>query len=158
MLVILLVLAPLRAQVAFCLNFAQKELTVNAKVFHIKVFKEKFTLQGKYLNCQGSVDTQIDLTQMDPSSGKAFMKAIVIDSVNVNIAVNYLAHKPTTMLAVESFAFLATAIACLVSNCRIHTSTQMATQTAVSGEVHLSVSLAEVFLALFRSARSGSTI
>lgn len=148
----LLVLAPLRAKVAFCLNFAQKELHVRLKIFHIPFFSEKFTLHGKYLNCQGSVDTKINLPEIDTNSSKFYLKAIVVDSVNVTFATNYLAQSPKTMVALECFVGVATTVACAISNCKIHTSTQMANATAVFGEVRLSVSLCEVFIALIRDA------
>lgn len=148
----LLVLAPLRAKVAFCLDFAQKQLFVRVKIFHIPFFGEKFTLQGKYLNCQGSVDTQINLPEMDTKSGKIYLKAIVVDSVNVTFSTNYLAQSPQTMVALESFVGVATTVACALSNCKIHTSTQMSSSTAVFGEVRLSVSLCEVLIAIIRDA------
>jgi len=150
----LLILAPLRARVAFCLNFAQKELTVRIKIFHITFFNEKFTLQGQYLNCEGSVDTEINLPELDTNSSKFYLKAIVVDSVNVTFATNYLAQNPKTMVILEGFVKVATTIACAISNCKIHTSTQMSSATAVFGEVRLSVSLFEVFTALIRDALS----
>ena len=152
MIIVLLVCTPLRVRVGICLNFHEKTLFVRVKVFLITFFKETFTLDGKYLNCQGTVETKVDLTQMDTTSGKYLVKAIVFDSANVTFATNYLAHSPTTMVALEGFVCVATNIACAISNTNVHTSTQMAPQTAVFAEIRLSVSLADVLLALIRGA------
>lgn len=154
MVIALFTLAPLRARVAFCLNFAKKELTVRLKIFHITLFNEKFTLQGQYLNCEGSVDTEINLPELDTNSSKFYLKAIVVDSVNVTFATNYIAQSPKTMVLLELFVNISTTVACAISNCKIHTSTQMSNQTAVFGEVRLSVSLFEVLTALVRDAVS----
>ena len=152
MFVALLVLMPLRVRAAFCLNFAQKTLHVKVKLFFVTFFSEKFVLDGAHLDCQGSVDTEIDLTEMETGSGKHYLKAIVMDSVNVTLATNYLAHAPTTMVALEGAVGVATTVACAVTNCRIHVSTQMANQTAVFGEVRLNVTLLAVFVAMIREA------
>ncbi|MCM1289982.1 MAG: hypothetical protein NC132_04715 [Corallococcus sp.] len=151
MFIAVLVMAPLRARVAFCLNFAQKVLIVRLKIFHITFFNEKFTLNGKYLNCQGSVDTKINLPEIDPKGGKFYLKAVVVDSVNVTVATNYIVQSPQTMVILEGLVFMSTTVACALSNCKIHVATQMANSTAIYGEARMSVSLAGVFLAMFRS-------
>ena len=152
MFITLLVWLPLQVKAAFCLNLSEKHLLVQVNVFFVPFFKEKFTLDGLRINCQGSVDTEINLPDVDPKGGKFYMQAIVVDSVNLTFAVNYLEHSPNLMVALESLVFGATTLACLLTHCRIHTSTQFSKQTAVFGEVRLSVTLADVFIALVRSA------
>ena len=152
MLIVLLVCTPLRVRAAFCLNLTEKTLSTRVKVFLLTLFKEQFTVDGKYIRCQGSVDTQVDWTQMDTKQGQYLIKAVVVDSVNLTFAVNYLQCNPFVMVALESFVGVSTAVATAVTNCRVRTSTQMANQTAIFGEIRLSVSLADVFLALARAS------
>ena len=153
MLIALLVLLPMRARVSFCLNLAEKVLTVRVKIFLITFFREKFTLDGLYLQCEGSVDTRVDIMQTDPSGSKYYLKAVVVDSVNVTLQTNYMAHSPFVMVALEGFVATATTVACAVSNSRICVTTQYGTQTAIFGEIRLSVTLAGVIIALLRAAR-----
>lgn len=150
MLIAVLALAPLRISAAFRFDLSDKSLHVSVALFWVPVFREDFTLQGKYLVCKGSVDTYLDVFTMDKESGVNLAKALVVDSVNVTFAPDYSKMTPFAMLAVEAFCMLTTAVACASTNCRVRSDTRFSLENAIFGEVVVSVSLAEILLVLFK--------
>ncbi len=152
MLVALLTLVPIRARVNLYVDLKKKVLFVYVNVFFIWIFKEKFTLQGKYLQCRGTIDSDVDLFDVDSESGKNIVSAIVFDSVNINFAVNYAVASPYVMVGLESVVCAVTAVVCAISNCNVHVSTQYSPCNAVLGEVRISVSIAELLCALVKNS------
>lgn len=150
MLVAFLALLPLRVAISFRMDFNQNCLYANASLFWLPLFKEKFSLQGRYLVCEGTVATEIDLLQLDTKKGSSVLKAVVFDSVNLTFALDYTKCSPLTMLFVEGAACAATAVACATVNCRVGTSTCFSTANSLFGEAVVSVTLAEMLIALAR--------
>lgn len=152
MLVMFLSLLPLRIAVSFRLDLSQKCAFARASVFYLPIFNEKAELQGRYLVCSGTVDTQIDVFQMDGQQGVNIAKALVFDSVNVTFALNFCKRSPFVMPAVEFVSFAATALGCACSHCRVHTDTCFSVEDSVFGEVVVSVSLAEILLVILKES------
>ena len=150
MLVAFLCLVPLRIAVAFRLDLDKKCLYARLTLFWVPIFKEKFEILGKYLVCTGTVETNLDLTTLNAKAGAGLTKAIVVDSVNVTFALDYTKTNPLVMPALETVLFVATNVACRFSHCRVRTSSAFSLANAVFGEVVLSVTLAEILLALLK--------
>lgn len=151
MLVAFLCLVPLRVAVAFRLDLTKKRLYVRATLWWIPVFKENFTVVGKYLVCKGTVESNLDLTTLN-GSGINLAKAVVVDSVNVTAAVDY-SKSPAAMPAVEAILAAATGAACAFTNCRVHANNRFSLENSVFGEVVASTTLAEIILALLKGIK-----
>lgn len=152
MLVMFLSLVPLRIAVSFRLDFAKKCAFARASVFYLPVLSEKAELNGRYLVCSGTVDTEIDVFQMDGQQGINVAKALVFDSVNVTFAFNFCKRSPLVMPVTEFVSFAAAAIGCACSHCRVHTDTCFSVDDCVFGEVVVSVSLAEILIVILKES------
>ena len=152
MLIMLLCLAPLKIAVKLRLDLSQKRLFAEVRVFFVRVFKEKFLFEGRNLVCSGTVNTQIDVFQMDGKQGVNLAKALVFDSVNVRLAVDFCKYSPFAMVCLESVCYATTAVACAFSHCKVHTSTCLSQANCVFANVVVSVSLAEIILALIKDS------
>lgn len=152
MLVALLALVPLPIAVSFRVDLASKHIFVHARVFGVRVFREEIYLCGRYLVCSGSVNTVLDVFTVDGKSGVNLAKALVFDSVNITAALNYTSCSPFIMPVLDGVFYAATAISCAFSNCRVRTSTCFSLTNSIFGEIKLSVSLAEILLALIKES------
>lgn len=152
MIVFLLSLTPLRIAVAFRLDVDEKSVRIEGTVFWIPVIKENFSLHGKYLHCEGTVNAEVNLFSVDGRSGVDVAKAVVVDSLNVTAAVDYSKYGAMTLPAVETLLCLSTAVACACSHCKIHASTCFSLENAVFGEVVVSVSLADVLAVMLKDS------
>lgn len=148
MLVLLLCLVPLRIAINFRLDLLQKYLFVKVNVFFLPVFKEKLQFVGRNLVCSGTVDTEIDIFQMDGKQGINLVKALVFDSVNLTFAIDFCRYSPFAMLCIESICSATTAVACAFSHCKIHTDTCLSQVNSVFGNVVVSVSLMKIIAVL----------
>ena len=77
MMLAMLVLLPLSVTVNFTADITQKTLFVQVRLFGIKVFEEKFLLDGSYLVCRGSVNVQLDVFSLRGDTGKGVAKAVL---------------------------------------------------------------------------------
>lgn len=74
MMLAMLVLLPLSVTVNFTADITQKTLFVQVRLFGIKVFEEKFLLDGRYLVCRGSVNVQLDVFRCVATRAKALQR------------------------------------------------------------------------------------
>ncbi len=150
MLILFLVLVPLRIGISFRIDLTSKRLKVRLTVFGLPLFKENFTVSGKYLVCDGTVETKIDLLSVDGKSGVNLAKALVFEKVNLVFAVDYTKISPFTMLALEGACGTLTTVACALSNCQVRTQTGFSLDNAVYGDVSVTVTLADIFIVLIK--------
>ena len=121
LLFLLLFFAPMRFCVDVKLFLQDLSATVRVKTLAIKVFDEAFQLKGRYLNCDGTVTTDVDLTKIDKQTGIDFVKCITIDKICVTLSNNLLGVSMTAMLVENVLAALATATLCNLSHCQFYT-------------------------------------
>lgn len=147
MLVLTLCLVPLRISVHFFLD-EKKRLFLRVKLFFLPVMEEKLVLWGRYLQCNGTVDERVDLA----AGGTNFdiFGAITWQKVRVVFATNY-AESPIVGV-VQMAAICATRLFCVANaNCKMAIFTTFALKNTVCGNVVVSVTLAEIFVALAKS-------
>lgn len=148
MMLAMLVLLPLSVTVNFTADITQKTLFVQVRLFGIKVFEEKFLLDGRYLVCRGSVNVQLDVFSLRGDTGKGVANAVHVDSVQLCFAVDFCRYSVFVLPITDVLCAVGTALACGFSHCKIHTQTCFSPQNAVFGRVRLTVSLAEVLAVL----------
>lgn len=147
MLVLTLCLVPLRISVRFLLD-ENKRLFLKVKLFFLSVMEEKLVLSGRYLHCCGTVDERVDL-----ASGGANLDifgAITLQKISVVFATNY-ATSPIVGVAQMSAIFVARLLCVANTNCKVAIFTTFALKNTVRGQVIISVTLAEIFVALAKS-------
>lgn len=119
LLFILLIFAPFKVKFNMQIYFQQLRANVQAKAYVFTVFKESFQLKGKYLLCDGTIQTSLDVTQIDRESGKDLLKCLTFDSFFVSLQNNLSIVSSKTILAENTIAAIATNLACKLSNCQI---------------------------------------
>ena len=117
---VLLFFAPIRFGVRAVVYLHNLSASVTVRSLTVKIFEEDFVLNGRVLQCEGSISTDIDLMQIDKQTGIDFLKCITVDKVAVSLANNVLGV-PITVLLVEN-ALVAALIAtfCNVSHCQFY--------------------------------------
>lgn len=121
LLFVLLLFAPMRFRVDVRLVLQELAATVTVKTSSIKVFDETLTLNGRNLQCKGTVSTDVDLTTMDKQSGIEFLKCITIEKFCVSLANNMLNVSMLGMLVQNVLSAVATATLCSLSHCQFYT-------------------------------------
>lgn len=116
----LLFFAPIRFRVSVRINYAQLSLEISVKTSAIRVFDETLTFAGRYLHCEGTVSTDVDLTQMNRQTGVDLLKCITIDKVAVSLANNVLGVAVTTVLFENVLSALAMSTLCNISHCQLY--------------------------------------
>ena len=117
----LLIFAPIRFRVNVAVypqNFLAK---VQVRTAAIKVFDEKLQVNGRYLHCEGTVSTDVDLVKMDKKTGIDFVKCITFDRVCVSLRNNLLGVSIFAMLIENVFSAIAMATLCNISHCQLYT-------------------------------------
>lgn len=151
LLFLLLFFAPMR----FCVDvviFPQNlSATVRVKTSSVLVFDEAFRLNGRYLNCDGSVSTDVDLTKIDKQAGIDLVKCVAIDKICVTFSNNMLGVSVTAMLVQNVLAALVTATWCNVSHCQFYTRVAATLQqSSTCVQTVVTTSVAELSFCLLR--------
>lgn len=151
LLFILLVFMPIRLNVLAEVYFSRLSANIRVKAFGIKVFNETISLKGKMLECSGTVETQIDLTQMEESKGKGLLQCVTFDSLYVCFQ-NNLSTVSTQIILAENFiSAIATGIACGISNCQIASSVYACVgESKVCAQITASFNVAELSFCLLK--------
>ena len=151
LLFVLLFFAPFRFRIDVVVYLQHLAATVRVKSTVIKVFDEKIALRGRYLHCEGTVLTDVDLTKMDKQTGIDFLQCITIDKICVSIANNMLGVSIFTMLIENVLAALTTATLCNLSHCQFYTQVVGTfEQSSTHVQVVASTSVAELSFCLLK--------
>ena len=116
----LLFFAPIRFRVSAVVYPQHLAVKLQVRSSKIKLFDEAFALSGRYLHCEGTVTTDVDLTKIDKQTGIDFLKCITIDKVCVTLANNLLGVSTSAMLAENVLAAAAIATLCNLSHCQLY--------------------------------------
>ena len=121
LLFVLLFFAPIRFRVNAVVYVQHLMAKVQVRSSSIKLFDETFELIGRYLHCEGTVSTDVDLTTVNRQAGIDFLKCITIDKVCVTLANNLLGVSTSAILAENVVAAIAMATLCNISHCQLYT-------------------------------------
>ena len=148
---LLLFFTPIRLRLNIVAYLQQLTAHVRVKGVLFKVFDETFALTGRYLHCEGTVSTDVDLTKMDRQTGIDFLKCITIDKVYVTLANNLLGVSMLAMLVENVVSAVAMATLCNLSHCQFHTQVVGTfDESSISAGVVVSVSVAELSFCLIK--------
>ena len=151
LLFVLLFFAPMRFRVDVVVYLQRLAATIRAKTAAIKVFDETIELQGRYLHCEGTVATDVDLTKMDKQTGIDLMKCITVDKICVSLRNNMLGVSMLAMLVENVLAALAMATLCNLSHCQFYTQVVgTLNESSTHVEVVANTSVAELSFCLLK--------
>ena len=151
LLFVLLFFAPMRFRVDVVVYPQRLSATVTARTLKIKVFDETITLAGRYLHCDGTVSTDIDIAKMDKQTGIDFLKCITIDKICVSLANNLLGVSMLALLAENVLSAIAMATLCRLSHCQFYTQVVGTFEkSSTHVEVVASTSVAELSFCLLK--------
>ena len=118
---LLLFFAPMRFRVDVFVYLQRLTATLQVRTSAVKIFDETVEVQGRYLHCDGTVSTDVDLTQMDKQTGVDLMKCITVDKVCVALRNNLFGVSTLTMMVENTLAAIAMATLCNLSHCQFYT-------------------------------------
>ena len=117
---VLLFFAPIRLGIRAVVHIQNLSANVTVRGAVLKIFNEDFELCGKTLHCEGSISTDVDLTQVDKQTGVDFIKCITVDKIAVSLANNVLDVPTTVLLAEKTIMAIIAATFCNVSHCQFY--------------------------------------
>ena len=151
LLFVLLFFAPLRFRVNVVAYLQHLAATVQVKGGVIKVFDESLRLKGRYLVCDGTVSTEVDLSKMDKQTGIEFLKCITVDKVCVSLVNNLLSVSMLAMLVENVLSAIAMTTLCNLSHCQLYTRVAATfDESHVHAEVLATTSVAELSFCLLK--------
>ena len=151
LLFVLLFFAPIRFRVNVVAYLQHLLARVQVRSSAIKIFDETFELRGRYLHCDGTLSTDVDLTTMDKQTGIDFLKCITIDKVSVSLVNNMLKVSMLAVLIENVLSALATATLCNLSHCQLYTQVVGTFEESnVHAEVVITTSVAELSFCLLK--------
>lgn len=118
-----LIFAPIRLSIDACAYLQDLAATFGVRVgtLQVKVFNEQVSLRGKYLHCEGTVDTDVDLTTVDREGSVDLMKCITVDKLCVSLQNNVLNVSTFYIAMQNALAALVTATLCNLYHCQFYT-------------------------------------
>ena len=136
-----------RADLFFYLQRLSAALTVN--IGTLTVFDENVALNGKYLQCKGTVTTEVDLTKFDRQGGIDLMKCITVDKLCVSLQNNILNVSMLSVATQNAIVALITASLCSMYHCQFYSQiVGTLNDSGVKMQVAASTSVAELSFCL----------
>ncbi|MCH5160155.1 MAG: hypothetical protein J1F66_04835 [Clostridiales bacterium] len=151
LLFVLMFFAPIRFRVNVVAYLQSLSAAVQVRSLAIKFFDETLELNGQYLHCEGTVSTNVDLSEMDKKTGIDFFKCITIDKVCVSLANNMLGVAMPVIIIENVLSAIAMATLCNLSHCQLYTQViGTFEQSHVNVETVITTSVAELSFCLLR--------
>ena len=116
-----LAFAPIRFSVDAFAYLQDLSATFNVRIGVLKVFNERVNLRGKYLHCEGTVTTDVDISTVDRKSSIDLMKCITIDKLCVSLQNNVLNVSAFYIAMENALMALVTATFCNLYHCQLYT-------------------------------------
>jgi len=120
LLFLLLIFAPFRVRVNARFLFRNFTASVKGYVYAIPFFNETFELNGKYLTCRGTVDTDVDVTQIDRQSGADVLQSVTVNRICVSVRNNILSVSPIVIAFENTLSYIASEIGCRSTHCQLY--------------------------------------
>lgn len=151
LLFILLIFMPIRINVLAEAHYSRPSVNIRVKAFGIKVFDETISLQGKELECNGTVETRLNFAQIDGDKGKGLLKCVTFDSFYICFQNNLSTISTQIILAENIICAIATRIACGVSHCQIASNVYACVgESKVCAQITASFNVAELSFCLLK--------
>ena len=116
---LLLIFAPIRVVLDAQVYPKRFSAEVQAKACRVTVFNEQIALKGKYLVCDGTVQTKINITQIDRKNGIDLLKCLTFDRVFVSLQNNLSFVSSKIIVAENALTAIATSLACGFTHCQV---------------------------------------
>lgn len=151
LLFVLLMFAPIRFRVDLDLYLQRLCADIKAKVGVLTVFNEQISLVGKYLHCEGTVSTDVDLQSVDRQNGIDLLQCITIDKMCFALYNNILSVSPFYFAIENAVVALATATLCNLYHCQFYTQVLgTVEESKIRAQVVASTSVAELSFCLVK--------
>ena len=151
LLFLLLIFAPFRVNLYAQIYLQRRTAKVQAKVCFLTVFDEEFVLKGKYLVCDGTVQTNIDIAQIDRKNGIDLLKCLTFDKVFVSLQNNLSVVSSKMILAENALTAIITNLACGFTHCQVASEVVACTcESRVCSQIAVSTSVAELSFCLLK--------
>lgn len=148
---VMLIFAPIRLRIDVFLYLHKLSATIWAKSMAVRVFDENISLQGKYLHCEGTVATDVDLSKVNKKNGIDLMKCITVDKLCVSLQNNIISVSTFALALQNAVAALATATLCNLFHCQFYTQiVGCMDESKVHAEVVASANVAELSFCLLK--------
>ena len=146
-----LIFAPIRFRIDVFAYIQKLAVEFSVKMGVVKVFDENVSLSGKYLNCNGTVTTDVDLTMIDRQDSIDLLKCITVDKFCVSLQNNILSVSMYYIALQNALVALATATLCNLYHSQIYAQVvPTLDESRVQMQVVASISLAEVSICLVK--------
>lgn len=117
---LMLIFAPLffKADVVFYPH--SMSATANVKVGAIPIFNESVRLAGSYLQCDGTVSTDVELKSIDKQGSVDLLKCITVEKFCMSFYNNVSVFSPIYMTIINALLAFATSTACNQFHCKFY--------------------------------------
>ena len=146
-----LIFAPIRFRVNAFVYPQALFAAFSASIGVLRVFDEEVSIKGKYLICNGTVTTDVDMTTVDRKQGIDLLKCITVDRLCVSLQNNVLNVSMYYVALQNALMALVTSTLCNLVHCQIYTQV-MGTlgESRVRMHVAASTSVAELSFCLLK--------
>lgn len=146
-----LIFAPIRLKIDVFLYLQDLSATIWAKTLAVKVFDEDISLHGKYLHCEGTVATDVDLSKVNRKHGIDLLKCITVDKLCVSLQNDILSVSTFAVALQNAVMALATATLCNLYHCQFYTQVVgCLDKSKVHAQVFASANVAELSFCLLK--------
>ena len=149
LLFVTLIFAPIRLRVDVFAYLQRLSADFTVGVGALKVFDEHVALSGKYLRCNGTVTTDVDLTTVNRKNGIDLLKCITIDKLCVSLQNNILNVSMYYVALENAIVALVTSMLCNTFHCSFYSQVVgTMDESRVRMQVVASTSIAELSFCL----------
>ena len=151
LLFVTLIFAPIRFRVNVFAYLQRLAACFAVNIGALRVFNEHVALNGKYVCCDGTIATDIDLTSIDRKNGIDLLKCITVDKFCVSLQNNILNVSMYYVALENAFAALITATLCNLFHCSFYSQVVgTLDESKVQVQVVASTSVAELSFCLLK--------
>ncbi len=151
LLFILLVFAPFRVKISAQIYLQRLTANLQANVAIFNVFDEVIQIKGKYLLCKGTVETSINILQIDSKNGVDLLKCLTFDKIFVSLQNSLSSFSSKIILAENAIAAIVTNLTCCLTNCQVASEVVACLgESRICTEIAVSTSVAELSFSLLK--------
>ena len=144
-----LIFSPIHFRIDAIAYLQQLAANFTVNVGALRVFDENVSLSGKYLQCNGTISTDVDMTTVDRKGGIDLLKCITVDKLCVSLQNNILNVSMFYVALQNAIMALITATVCNMFHCQLYTQVVgTIEQSNVRMQVVASTSVAELSFCL----------
>lgn len=107
MLFVLCLFAPLRLSLIGVIDFDKLLANITVRFWGLRFFEERIRLTGDGVQCNGSINTQINYSGLDFTGGVGLAKCVTVDSVYCRLTMNVAGRSPFLLQVGNASCFVA---------------------------------------------------